>query len=248
MSQFADAARDLLWGGRCLGCARAGRPLCGECRAGLPQVGRLAWPDPTPVGLAPPWTTAEYADLVRSLVLAHKERGLTSLRRPLGALLVPSVLAAELPPGPVVLVPVPSRRSARRRRGGDPTVDLVRAAAGDLRTLGFDLSVARVLELRPGVLDQAGLDAAHRSANLAGSMWAPASRVARLAGWRPQVSVVVCDDVLTTGATAREAQRALEAVGIPVAAVATVAATRRRTPRTHSRSSGVSLSPSPGTD
>jgi predicted amidophosphoribosyltransferase len=44
------------------------------------------------------------------------------------------------------------------------------------------------------------------------------------------LSLLLCDDVLTTGATAREAQRALEEAGLPVRAVVTVAATRKRLP------------------
>jgi predicted amidophosphoribosyltransferase len=89
-----------------------------------------------------------------------------------------------------------------------------------------------MLRFRTRVADQAGLDAAARAANLTGSMWCPSRslrRVARsLGGRRTNAVVVVCDDVLTTGATAREAQRALEESGLTVLAVATAAATRKR--------------------
>jgi predicted amidophosphoribosyltransferase len=75
------------------------------------------------------------------------------------------------------------------------------------------------------VRDQAGLDAAERAANLAGSMWCPSYL---LRPWSGVVGhVVACDDVLTTGATAQEAQRALSAAGLVVEGIATVAATRR---------------------
>ncbi len=129
---------------------------------------------------------------------------------------------------PVVLVPVPSRAAAVRSRGHDPTLEITRAAARALRRVGYDVTVARLLVTRRDVADQAGLTATERAANLDRSMHHRWRALARLAGWRPRVQVVVCDDVVTTGATAREAQRALEAVGLPVVAVAAVAATRRR--------------------
>jgi predicted amidophosphoribosyltransferase len=78
------------------------------------------------------------------------------------------------------------------------------------------------------VQDQAGLGAGGRAANLAGSMGVRAGPRAALSRGGEPVSLVVCDDVLTTGATAREAQRALENSGLRVRAVVTVAATRKR--------------------
>jgi predicted amidophosphoribosyltransferase len=87
-------------------------------------------------------------------------------------------------------------------------------------------TVAPLLRSRGGVADQAGLGADERAANLAGSLWCPSRRLARWAGRAGLV--VVCDDVITTGTTLREAQRALAASGVEVAAVTAVAATIRR--------------------
>jgi predicted amidophosphoribosyltransferase len=215
-----DAALDLLLGGRCVGCELPGRALCPGCRSRLPDAAWQAWPDPTPAGLAPPWAAAAYVELVRAVLLAHKERRVAGLAWPLAGLLARSVAAAAPPPR--LLVPVPSRPGATRSRGHDPLLAVVRRAARLLP----GTAVAPLLRSRGGVRDQAGLTAAERAANLHGSMWCPDSGLRRFAG-RP-VRVVVCDDVLTTGATAREAQRALAAAGVRVVAIATIAATPRR--------------------
>lgn len=232
---LVDGALDLLLGGCCLACGRPGRSLCRACAAGLPDAGRPAWPTPVPAGLAPPWAAEEYAGAVRSLVLAHKEHRVLSLGPPLARMLAAAVRAAEVD-RPVVLVPVPSRPSTVRARGHDPTGALV---AGAARATG--LLAVPLLRTRPGLRDQAGLDAADRAANLAGSLHCPSAALRRLARAAPRARIVVCDDVITTGVTAREAQRALESVGLEVAAIAAVAATARR-------SRPPDLQPSPGLD
>ena len=235
-----DALLDLVTGSACLGCGRGGRLLCPSCAAGLPAVAMCAPPSPCPPGLVPPYSCGPYDGLLRDLVLGHKERSLLALRRPLGTLLATSVVAVLAESAgrmagagraePVVLIPVPSRHSTVRARGHDPTYTMTRAAARLLRQAGYDALPRRLLRLRGQVLDQAGLDAVARSRNLAGSMCCPTPGLRRLQLDRPRARVVVCDDVLTTGVTAREAQRALEAVGLTVAGIATVAATQRRSP------------------
>ena len=222
-----DAALDLLLGGSCAGCGRAGRALCGPCAEGLAQAARPAWPTPVPPGLAPPWAADEYAGTVRALVLAHKEHGVLALRRPLASLLALAGAAAAAPGEPIVLVPVPSRPSTVRSRGHDATAAVTARTARLLRTQGYDALAVPLLRTRPGLVDQAGLDAAARARNLDHSLHCPAAGVRRLSRRRPRARFVVCDDVLTTGSTAREAQRALESVGLVVAAVAAIAGTRR---------------------
>lgn len=229
---LADGFGDLVLGVACVGCGRGGRALCRPCADRLPREPALRWPSPTPPGLVPPWAMGDYADLLRALVLAHKEHRVLALARPLGDLLACSVVEARAGPGPpLVLVPVPSRSRAVRQRGHDPTLALTRAAARVLAGRDVPVVVARLLRVRPGVRDQAGLDARERASNLAGSMAVSSAAVRRLARAVPRAHLVLCDDVVTTGATLREAQRALEACGVPVHAAALVAATARR----HSR-------------
>ncbi|MEX0429569.1 ComF family protein [Nocardioides sp. DS6] len=224
-----DAYADLVLGGACVGCARPGRLLCPDCRAGLPTVARTAWPTPSPPGLVRPVAAAPYDGTVKQLVLGLKERRLLGLAAPLARLMALAVREAMTGVDvPVVLVPVPSRPSSVRERGLDSTYVVTDRAARLLRREGRQVAAVRLLRTRPGVVDQAGLDAAHRAANLAGSMTCPSPALRRLARRRPRTLVVICDDVVTTGSTAREAQRALESVGLRVLAVAAVAATAKR--------------------
>ena len=223
-----DEALDLFLGSRCVGCERPGRMLCAACRGSLSAGAAITWPTPVPAGLVTPWASGAYEGAVRALVVGHKDRGQWGHRRVLGELLAQAVRGAiaDLDPTvPVVLVPVPSRPGAGRQRGYDATGALVRTAAAHVRRQR-PVGVAPLVVSR-GADDQAGLDAKGRAANVHHSMPCPSSTLARVARRWPRAYVVVCDDVVTTGATAREAQRALESVGLPPVAIAAVAATRR---------------------
>jgi len=169
---------------------------------------------------------APYDGAVRAALIAYKERGRRELRRPLGSALARSVLAGvdAVDAGPVLLVPVPSRRRAIRQRGADTTKALALEAARALRRSGVDIRAVPALRLCRATSDSAGLTAAARAANVSGAMTA---HIRDPLSHRAPVLVVV-DDLLTTGATLAEAARALASAGHPVTAAAVVAATPRR--------------------
>lgn len=200
------ALAELMFPRSCVGCARAGELLCAACA-----------PPTAPIRVAstgsPVTAATAYDGAVRAALLAYKERGRRDLLAPLGALLaraIPESLAAG-----AVLVPVPSSPAARRTRGGDHVLRLARSAS---RRRG--LPVVPALRLARAVADSAGLSTTQRTENLQGAMRAlPPS---------PGGPALLVDDIVTTGSTLREAERALADAGWAVHGAAVVAATLRR--------------------
>jgi predicted amidophosphoribosyltransferase len=142
-------------------------------------------------------------------VVGFKDRGIASLREPLGHALAAGLLEMLEHIGePGTVVPAASSRAAVRRRGFDHTWELARVAA---RAVG--LPYQRLLTSGRRA-DQAGLTFSARRRNLNGSMRVP------VPGEGP---VIVVDDVRTSGATLTECGRALEAGGYRVVGQVVVA-------------------------
>jgi len=210
-TSWVGAFLDLVIPAVCVGCGASGSPLCAACvHAGARP---LTMHMPLPV-VAYGW----YTGPVRTALIRYKERGERDLAEPLAKLLEMALVRAfeRAPPAGIVLVPVPSAQAVARERGGNHVLRLARKAGRAL-----DLPVSPLLSLRWAVRDSAGLGADQRGTNLAGAMTARRSPD----GSRP--SVVIVDDIVTTGTTVREAARALAEAGWQVSGAAVVAATPR---------------------
>ncbi len=235
LREVARSLADLVFPEHCAGCgARALPPACAACLATLSATPLPRPPDPCPPGLPAPWSVGAYAGALRSLLVAHKERGRLGLAAPLGDALGRAVLAAAaaagdgVVPSGVALVPVPSLPSAVRQRGHDPTARIARRAAQWLNTRGLPAAVVPLLRHARSVADQSGLSHARRAENLAGAFIARPVSPRMIRGLPGATRLVVVDDVVTTGATLADAVRALRADALAVSGVATVAATQRR--------------------
>ncbi|GAA3751164.1 ComF family protein [Salinactinospora qingdaonensis] len=216
LSALLSCLLDLVLRESCAGCRHSGVPLCTRCLEVCTRAPAPCHPRP---GCPPAWAAGPYAGRVREIVLAYKDRGRRGLAVPLGAALAAVAGRAWPRQAAPLLVPVPARPHALRRRGYDPVRLLAMSAASRLRRRWPATAVVPVLRHTRRVADQVGLDITARRANLAGALTVPRSAVRRVRHRR----VIVVDDVLTTGATVAEAARALTEAGADAGSVAVLA-------------------------
>ncbi|WP_264077393.1 ComF family protein [Mycolicibacterium houstonense] len=205
---------DLILPLECGGCGVASTRWCASC-AGQLRVGddepHLVTPRTDPG--VPVFALGRHAGVRRRAIVAAKEHGRTDLIGPLSVALnlaLQHLLTWGVVATPVTLVAAPTRRTAARRRGGDPVLRMAAAAAVGLP----EVAVVPALRLRPWVRDSVGLSGAARQRNIAGRV----RQVRPVAG-----EVVLVDDIVTTGATAAESVRTLTRGGAEVVAVVAIA-------------------------
>lgn len=212
---LAAAALDLVLPLHCGGCGAPSTRWCDVCAAALqvhddePHVitPRL---DPG----VPVFALGRYAGPRRQAIVALKEHGRRDLVGPLSrplALGIHRLTAWGLIGEQLTVVPAPTRWAAARRRGGDPMARIAAAATA----ASPHCSVAAVLRTGGLVRDSVGLSTTDRERNIAGRV--------RLTGPVPEGEILLVDDIITTGATAREAVRVLAGSGGQLSAVLTLA-------------------------
>ncbi len=172
-------------------CRRCARPLaapgdrCGDCARAAPAHG-------------PVTAAGAYAWPLAAVVRAFKFRGDLSLAAPLATLVAEAV---ETPPARALLVPVPLGRARAAARGYNPAAELARRLSREFGLPWDPDLLVRMRETAP----QSSLPRSNRTSNVEGAFAVRRSL--------PGARVILVDDVLTTGATASAAARALTAAG-----------------------------------
>jgi ComF family protein len=209
-SSFSDLL-DLMYPPRCGGCGETGSGWwCNACDQRLTRYDAAASLHHLPLTLAsgqpaPPLTlpvisAALFAPPLREAIHAFKYEGTPQLAAAFGQHMASawheSGLAAD------AIVSVPLHPSRQRERGFNQSERLARQVAGlaGLALIEEGLKRTRRTE------QQAHLSASERKANVAGAFTARPDRTQGL-------SILVVDDVLTTGATLAECAAALYAAG-----------------------------------
>jgi predicted amidophosphoribosyltransferase len=209
---------DLVLPLECGGCGAPSTRWCTACAAELaigPDAPRVVTPRVDPQ--VPVFALGRYAGARRRSIVAMKDRGRTDLLAPLSRSLAVGIhrlLHWGLLDVPLTVVAAPTRGWAARQRGGDPVTRIATLATAD----HSEITVVRALRMKALARDSAGLDSAARERNIAGRVLLTRRRLP------PGRELLLVDDIVTTGATARESVRVLQAAGARVTAVLALAA------------------------
>jgi ComF family protein len=186
--------KQLVFTPRCLICSRLGVEFCVTC---INTVKPFRARDLSELEAC--FCAGEYSGWLRDSIICYKN-GQTKYTEMLSRILI-NTFEEFFGSEKLTLIPIPSSQQKAKERGFDSVTNLCLSLARDKRSISLD---AENIFLRRQVLDQVGLSAVQRNANLKGAFGV--HRVMH-------GTVVIVDDVVTTGATLNNAAKALRFAG-----------------------------------
>jgi ComF family protein len=186
--------KQLVFTPKCLICSRLGVEICLSCIKGVTPFRAKDLSEITACFCA-----GEYSGWLRDALICYKNGDARYVE--LLSQILYNTLDKFLGVNNLTLIPIPSSHQKIKERGFDSVTNICRNMVQRDKSLAMDETN---LFLRRIVLDQVGLTAAQRHSNLEGAF-----------GIRRTVhgTVVVVDDVVTTGATLNSAARTLKFAG-----------------------------------
>jgi competence protein ComFC len=194
-SRIGHSALDLLFPPKCAGCGREGAYLCDVCIAESPKA-----PDTSGEGLESIIAPFQMQGAAREVVHRLKYNGLRVMAEPMGAAMAQHLQRHQMVPD--IIVPVPLHRKRLRERGYNQAELLAQAVAQWLGVTVDSKGLARIGYIGPQARTATREE---RKANVAGAFEAARD----FSG----LSVVVVDDVTTTGSTLEACAVALRHAG-----------------------------------
>lgn len=186
--------KELVFTPKCLVCARLGVDFCDTC---IEKIRPFRARDLSEIQDC--FCAGEYSGWLRDSIICYKNGDLKYVAL-LSQLLENTLKKFDLAEN-VTLIPTPSSQQKIRERGFDSITKLCKSVLRETESVRID---GENLFLRRAVVDQVGLSAGQRLANLDNAF-----------GVRRAINgtVVIVDDVITTGATLNSAARALKYAG-----------------------------------
>jgi len=197
---------ELIFPVRCLGCQVLGIEICATCRSSWNQHIYRTYGDIAGKQF-PIYSSVKYSAVASKVIMKSKEDSIKIADELIISSLAHSLTYFQKEIGIGFLVPVPSRVSASRKRGRKYINRMIE---------GVGITPLDILTHTRAVRDQSTLSAADRIKNLEGAICINPEAHQKISGNNPKISVIIIDDLVTTGATLSEAARALYAGGFHV--------------------------------
>jgi len=211
--KYIEGFSELVFPRRCLICNDPGLQIGINCRVSI---------SPSSISFQVNNVKAEagayYTDSTAALVVLAKEENNSSARSMLMELLYIALRNAMsyFNYTSYVLIPMPSSKTANRRRGYKHSVSLTKLLLQRIsldELIGVKFYLGDFIDINRRTYDQSQLNAEGRRTNLQGAFEFAQSSVSRKVLAPGNQGLLLVDDVMTTGTTFKEAIRALRIAG-----------------------------------